>query len=545
MHDDYQDRVVSHLPWREASEEMRTRQREWQSFLRDEYDLSIGGDVFISEDAVIDLPNGTIDDNTVIASGAIVRGTVDIGADCSVNPYVNIAGDVTIGDGVRIASTASIWGQNHVFEDPDTPIHEQGNRYEGIEIGDDVWIGAGAVVLDGTVVGPHSIIGAGTVVTADVPEFAIVAGNPGTVVDYRGERNGPTPESSLRNRLSQFGDAVATQVSDVLATHLEDDNDGSSSDLPDATPVRALCDAVEIAGMFDQVPPGWSRTELVDELRGFQDPETGLLPSPGEEFPSESDPTTLPAEWKPYHILTVGYALEVLGETFEHPIAAVDDLSPDDLYEHLETLPWQTDAWGCGAWIDQYATGLYFNCRYFDSTRSPASVLGWLETSVDPKTGLWGEPTADEGWLQPVNGFYRATRGTYAQFGLEIPFPEATIDTVLRHGRDPAHFREQCVNACNTLDVVHPLWLCGQQTDYRRDEIQEWARRQLDLILDNWYDRRGFAFDLTSGSPTLQGTEMWLSVVYLLAEVCGVSDAVGYRPRGVHKTMAGYPLRHE
>ncbi|WP_121743152.1 acyltransferase [Natronorubrum halophilum] len=541
-YDIHRDRVISHLPWREIPESMEAVQTEWQTFLRDEYDLSIGDNVFISEEAVVDLPNGRIGDGTIIASGAIVRGDVTIGANCSVNPYVNIAGKVTVGDGVRIASTASLWGENHVFADPDTPIHQQGNRYEGIEVGDDVWIGAGAVVLDGTAMGSHSVIGAGAVVTSDVPEYAIVVGNPGTIVGYRGESNGPDSDSDLRDRLSQFGEMVAEQVSNVISTHQRSAPDGNLPDHPDSTPVRALCDAVEIAGMFDETPPGWNRTELIEELQDLQDPDTGLLPNSGENPSKDHDPTTLPPEWRPYHILSVGYALEVLGETFEHRIFAVDNLSPEDLYEHLEELPWETNAWGCGAWIDHYATGLYFNHRYFASDRSPASVFGWLETSIDPDTGLWGKPTADEGWLQPVNGFYRATRGTYAQYGLEVPFPEATIDTVLRHGRDSTHFREGPRNACNTLDVVHPLWLCGQQTDYRRDEIEKWARIQLDQVLDHWRNGQGFAFELTDEPATLQGTEMWLSVVYLLAELCGMSGELGYKPRGVHRTDVGFDL---
>ncbi|WP_231187687.1 acyltransferase [Haladaptatus sp. DYF46] len=541
-YDGHRDRVISHLPWREIPESMRARQTEWQTFLRDEYDLRIGTDAFISEEAVITLPNGEIGDDTIVASGAIIRGNVSIGANCSVNPYVNIAGNVTIGNGVRIASTASIWGENHVFEDPATPIHEQGNRYEGIEVGNDVWIGAGAVVLDGSDVGSHSVIGAGAVVTSDVPEYAIVVGNPGTIVGYRGGRNEVTPRSDLRGRLSQFGEMVAEQISDVISTHRRDAPERGLPDHPDSTPVRALCDAVEIAGMFDGTPPGWNRADLVEELQNLQDPDTGLLPNPGETPSGDRDPTSLPPEWRPYHILSVGYALEVLGETFEHRISAVDDCSPENLYEQLEELPWETNAWGCGAWIDHYATGLYFNHRYFDSDRSLASVFGWLETSVDPDTGLWGEPTADEGWLQPVNGFYRATRGTYAQFGLEVPFPKATIDTMLRHGRDSTHFRATSKNACNTLDVVHPLWLCGQQTDYRRDEIEEWARVQLDQILDHWHDGRGFAFNLTDERPTLQGTEMWLSVIYLLATVCGMSSELGYEPKGIHRTDTGFHI---
>src|SRR3546814_10009863 len=62
--------------------------------------------------------------------------------------------------------------------------------------------------------------------------------------------------------------------------------------------------------------------------------------------------------------------------------------------------------------------------------------------SSDLATGLWGSPTTAEGLLQPVNGFYRLTRGTYAQFGLPVPNAERAIDSVLLNYRKIG--RESC-----------------------------------------------------------------------------------------------------
>ncbi len=58
---------------------------------------------------------------------------------------------------------------------------------KAVVIGDDVWIGGRVIILPGVHVGSHSIIGAGAVVTKDVPEWAIVAGNPAIVKKYRKE----------------------------------------------------------------------------------------------------------------------------------------------------------------------------------------------------------------------------------------------------------------------------------------------------------------------------------------------------------------------
>jgi acetyltransferase-like isoleucine patch superfamily enzyme len=74
---------------------------------------------------------------------------------------------------------------NHVFEDPKTPIRLQGIRAEGIIIKDDVWLGTGVRVLDGITIGKGSIVGAGAVVTKDVPDYAIVTGVPARVTGWR------------------------------------------------------------------------------------------------------------------------------------------------------------------------------------------------------------------------------------------------------------------------------------------------------------------------------------------------------------------------
>lgn len=139
-----------------------------------------------------------------------------------------------------------------------------------------------------------------------------------------------------------------------------------------------------------------------------------------------------------------------------------------------------------------------------------------------------------------MNGYYRATRGSFAQFGIPVPRPEATVDTVLAHTRDGRFFGDGRGTACDVLDVVHPLWLCGAQTRYRRADVHAWARHRLDSALDAWRQGAGFAFSPvptvgTEHQPSLMGTEIWLAIVWLLADVLGESGALGYTPRGVHR----------
>jgi acetyltransferase-like isoleucine patch superfamily enzyme len=115
-------------------------------------------------------------------------GNIKIGDDCSVHPYCVIYGQggTEIGNGVRIAPHVTIIPSNHKFNDRDAFIYKQGETRLGIKIGNDVWIGTGAKILDGVNIGNGAVIGAGSVVTKDVPEYAVVVGVPAKVIKYRG-----------------------------------------------------------------------------------------------------------------------------------------------------------------------------------------------------------------------------------------------------------------------------------------------------------------------------------------------------------------------
>jgi hypothetical protein len=242
-----------------------------------------------------------------------------------------------------------------------------------------------------------------------------------------------------------------------------------------------------------------------------------------------------------YGILSCGYALEVLGAAPLHPIHVIESCAPGELEAWLDRLDWGLLAWPSGSWIDAFGTGMMLNRRHHGSTRVHELLWGWLTTHNDRGSGVWGRHLGpadgfDVGWLMADNGYYRLTRGTYAQFGLAPPNPEAAIDTVLAHCRRWDWFREQERNACNVLDVVHPLWLLGRHTDHRRAEIRDGVGRVLDDALGDWVDGRGTPWEIGSpAGPGLQGTEMWLSIVYLMAHLLGEAGGLPWMPRGVHR----------
>jgi hypothetical protein len=182
-------------------------------------------------------------------------------------------------------------------------------------------------------------------------------------------------------------------------------------------------------------------------------------------------------------------------------------------------------------------TAFYMNARYHRSGLNRDLLFGWLARRQDRATGLWGRPTAEQGLLQPVNGFYRLTRGTYAQFGLPVPDPDAAIRSVIANWQRHNGFAGAHWTACNLLDTIHPLWLLGQQSDHLRPRALEIAADTIVRAAAQWRAGEGFAF-AEGQQPSLQGTEMWLSTIHLAALMLGLDDVLPFRPQGVHRTTA-------
>ncbi|MDP4120716.1 MAG: DapH/DapD/GlmU-related protein [Bacillota bacterium] len=107
-----------------------------------------------------------------------------LGKQCKVYGKINVGNDVVMGPDVII------YTKDHVFSDTKVPINRQGmTEMRPVNIEDDVYIGARVIILPGINIGKGSVIAAGTIVTKDVPEFAIFAGNPGKVIKFRNKDN--------------------------------------------------------------------------------------------------------------------------------------------------------------------------------------------------------------------------------------------------------------------------------------------------------------------------------------------------------------------
>jgi Acetyltransferase (isoleucine patch superfamily) len=137
-----------------------------------------------------------IGDNSSIGKYSIIRGSgalnnlgkgIKIGKNfgCADYCFFGCSGGITIGDNVIMGQNVRFHSQNHKYNDVNTPIKEQGVVSKGIKVGDDCWIGAGAVILDGVKIGSGCIIGANSLVNKDISDYSVAVGNPVKVVKKR------------------------------------------------------------------------------------------------------------------------------------------------------------------------------------------------------------------------------------------------------------------------------------------------------------------------------------------------------------------------
>lgn len=97
-----------------------------------------------------------------------------------------LMGRIEIGNYVMMGPDVKIYTRNHETGTSETPMVFQGAQEERpVVIDDDVWIAANVVILPGVHIGRGAILGAGCVVRRDVPEYAVMMGNPAQVVKYR------------------------------------------------------------------------------------------------------------------------------------------------------------------------------------------------------------------------------------------------------------------------------------------------------------------------------------------------------------------------
>ena len=124
------------------------------------------GDIYITaiHPRSVISPYTVIDAGTVVMAGVIVNADAVIGKHCIINTAAVIEHDCILGDYVHVSPNAALGG--------------------AVEVGEGAHIGIGATVIQGIKIGKWATIGAGTVIINDIPDYAVVVGNPGKILKY-------------------------------------------------------------------------------------------------------------------------------------------------------------------------------------------------------------------------------------------------------------------------------------------------------------------------------------------------------------------------
>ena len=168
--------------------------------------ITIGNNVIIDENVMLDakgldnegiiIKDGVfIGRNTIISckdGDIILNNGVDIGFNCEV--YSNSR--IEIGENTLIAAYTYVIGGGHLATEQDTLFKDQGKHGRGITIGKNAWLGAKSIVMDGCSIGSNTIIGAGAIVTKDIPSYSIAVGVPAEVT--RDRKQGSTGKKSRK-----------------------------------------------------------------------------------------------------------------------------------------------------------------------------------------------------------------------------------------------------------------------------------------------------------------------------------------------------------
>ena len=154
--------------------------------------ISIGNNVTLLQGVKIKSRNNkttptiTLGDGVKIHESTFVDdygGKIIIGENTGIGHFCVIAGHggLSIGHDCMVSGCTYIIPANHTFTKAGVLFRNQPESKKGIIIGDNVWIGAGCVILDGVVIGSNTVIGAGSIVTKNIPANVVAYGNPARV----------------------------------------------------------------------------------------------------------------------------------------------------------------------------------------------------------------------------------------------------------------------------------------------------------------------------------------------------------------------------
>lgn len=187
---------LNYMPWLYWSLKPKNRvwaeawQNEYQAYLMEMETVEIGENCFISPLAHIFAEPGrkiVIGDNSFIAADCTLHGPLEIGSEVAINHHCILDGGragIKLHDQVRIAAYCHLYAFDHGMA-LEQPIYQQAVRSQGIEIERDVWLGAHVGIKDGVKIAQQAVVGMHSMVTKNIAEREIVAGNPARFIRFR------------------------------------------------------------------------------------------------------------------------------------------------------------------------------------------------------------------------------------------------------------------------------------------------------------------------------------------------------------------------
>ena len=139
--------------------------------------MRIGADTIIGPHVTLSAgiaPSHELESETAVSIGD--RCLIGRGSGIVAHESIEIGDDVFTGHHIYVTDA------NHGYEDPDLPVGRQFGKAKPVRIGSGSWIGHGAIVLPGARIGEHVVVGAGAVVTGDLPDYCVAVGNPARVI---------------------------------------------------------------------------------------------------------------------------------------------------------------------------------------------------------------------------------------------------------------------------------------------------------------------------------------------------------------------------
>ncbi len=361
------------------------------------HNVEIGDGVYIYRGVRINAPDNNcrvlIGDRAALERGIDIAGgencQIEIGERTFIGPYTCIGGPghVKIGKHCMIAAQTGIIANNHVFADPVQKIRDQGVTRKGITIEDDCWLGYGVKVLDGVTIGQGSVIGAGAVVTKDIPPYSVAVGMPARVISNRKQpklvkHTGDRKYSyALKddNRLSSLNSTLSEMEKTARQNHKNDRlvNQNSSSQLIFENLLHALLECVRQAMHVDTVAVLLG-TESGQQLAvratlGLEEEiETGVRIPVGQGFAG--------------HIAAC------------RELTIVDDLSQVDVFSPILRKKGLRSMLGVPLLLEDRAIGVFhvgtLRPRHFTSNEAQMmqSIAERISLAVEPLLRLWSSP---------------------------------------------------------------------------------------------------------------------------------------------------------